>query len=174
MKAEAHRRLLALREAQGTEHGKLVQKLLAIAFLDAGAVRLVERAVQGIDLEVTLADGRRVALEVKTTEGSAVSLGSKDLEGLEARRQEGFAPYVAALGPRLLDEWVFARLEREEIRAGVPCPTTLLRAWRDRDLERVVADTFPAAVVAHASAAARGGQAALNEVLEAHPAYARA
>jgi hypothetical protein len=174
MKAEAHRRLSELRAAQGSEHGKLVQKLLAVAFLEAGATRLVERAVQGIDLEVTLADGRAVALEVKTTEGGSVLLGAKDLQGLEARRQEGLTPYVAALGHNLLDEWVFARVERDELRAGVPYPTTVLRAWRDRALERVVADTFPAAVLAHGPAAAAGGQGALNAVLERHPAYARA
>jgi hypothetical protein len=174
MRLEAHRSLARLREAVGMDHGKCVQKLLALAFLEAGATRVTDRGVQGIDLEVTLADGRRVALEVKTTEGEAVSLGPKDLEGLESRRAEGFAPYVAVLGPHLLDDWVFARVAPGEIRPKEAYAPTALRAYRDRALERVVATTFPAVVVAHASAAAEGGQAALNALLEAHRGFARA
>jgi hypothetical protein len=49
------------------EYGKLVQKLLAIALLGAGADSLTDRSTQGIDLEATIR-GKRRAIEVKTTE----------------------------------------------------------------------------------------------------------
>ncbi len=174
MRLEVHRRLRELAAAQGLEHGKLVQKLLALAFLEAGAVRVTDRSTQGIDLEVTLADGRRVALEVKTTQGETLSLGEKDLEGLRARLGEGFVPYVAILGPHLLDDWIFARFTDGEIRPRQAYPPLLLRALRDRSLEQVVAKTFPAAVIAHGAAAASGGQGALSALLRTHKAFALA
>jgi hypothetical protein len=157
VRLEVHRRLRELAAAQGLEHGKLVQKLLALAFLEAGAVRVTDRSTQGIDLEVTLADGRRVALEVKTTQGETLSLGEKDLEGLRARLGEGFVPYVAILGPHLLDDWIFARFTDGEIRPRQAYPPLLLRAAGPfpRAGGR---EAFPAAVIAHGAAAASGGQ----------------
>ena len=59
MKHEVYRRLSELSEVSEKEYGKLIQKLLAIAFCKAGAIRLIERSTQGIDLEVTLPDERR-------------------------------------------------------------------------------------------------------------------
>jgi len=174
MRLEVHRRLAELRAAVGMDYGKCVQKLLGLAFLEAGALRLTDRSIQGIDLEVTLADRRRLALEVKTTEAEAIRLGDKDLEGLEARRAEGFQPFLAALGPNRLDDWIFARVHPGELRAKESYAPLLLRAWRDRELEAVVASTFPAVVLAHAAAAAVGRQSALNALLERYPAYARA
>jgi len=170
MKPDVHRRLTELSQTAGKEYGKLVQKLLAIAFLDAGAESLTERSTQGIDLEVTL-QGRAIALEVKTTETGAVSLGRKDLEGLAAREAEGAAAYVAALGNRLLDEWVFARFMKDELQPSRSYSVTQLRPYRDAELERAVADAFSTAVLNHAAAAASGGQSALDQVLTRHPGY---
>jgi len=173
VKLDVHRRLAEIATAQGKGYGKLVQKLLAVSFLEAGAERVTERAVQGIDLEVTLPGGRQVALEVKTSEPGApgdVTLGRKDVEGLAARREQGLAPYFAVLGNRLLDDWVFARCEPGEIPPGTYSPTRL-RPYRDHALEAVVATTFAEAVVRHAGRAAEGGQAALDEVLRGYPAF---
>lgn len=171
MRLSTHRRLGDLRAAAGTEYGKLVQKLLAAAFLEAGATRLVDRAVQGVDLEVTLPGGRRLALEVKTTEGDQVKFGKKDLEGLEGRRGEGFEPHVAVLGPHLLDEWVIVPLVEGEVAVGADVPVLSLRAWRDPALSTLVARPFEEAVASHAATAQRGGQQALNAVLRRYPAY---
>ncbi len=59
MKLEVHQRLSELSAAAGKEYGKLVQKLLAIALLDAGAESLTDRSTQGIDLEATIKGKRR-------------------------------------------------------------------------------------------------------------------
>ena len=174
MRLEVHRRLTELRAAVGMDYGKCVQKLLGLAFLEAGATRLTDRGIQGIDLEVTLPDRRRLAIEVKTTESAAVVLGEKDLQGLEARRQEGFEPFLAALGPHRLDDWVLARFHPGELRPNASCAPLLLRAWRDRTVEAVVATTFSAVILSHAAAASVGRQSALNAILERYPAYARA
>lgn len=173
MKLEVHQRLSDLSAATQKEYGKLVQKLLAIALLDAGAESLTDRSTQGIDLEATIR-GKRRAIEVKTTETGVISLGKKDLEGLAAREAEGARAYVAVLGNRFLDEWTFARFHRGELQPSQSYSITQLRSYRDRELERAVTKPFADAVLAHADAAARAGQHALDEVLAAHTQYRRA
>lgn len=174
MKLEVHRRLAEIAAAQDKGYGKLAQKLLAIAFLEAGAARITERSVQGIDLEVTLDDGRRLALEVKTSEPGAsgeVKLGAKDIQGLVARTEEGFEAYVAVLGNRLLDDWVLARHAPGEIAPGETFSPTRLRPFRDRALEARIAEPFAEAVGRHADRATQGGQAALDAVLRGYAAF---
>lgn len=169
MRLDAHRRLADLAAAAGMEYGKLVQKLASIALLEAGAKSLVERSTQGIDIEVDL-DGVVRAIEVKTTQDGALKLGKKDLDGLAAREAEGLRACVAALGPRLVDDWIVARYHRGEWQPAQSLSLTQLRPFRERDLERVFVPAFADAVLAHAPAAMRG-QRALDEVLRAHPAY---
>jgi len=173
MKLEAHHRLSELSTSAGKEYGKLVQKLLAIALLEAGAQSLTDRCTQGIDLEATV-KGRKRAIEIKTTESGAITLGKKDLEGLAAREKEGALSYVAALGNRFLDEWTFARFHAEELQSSRSYSITQLRPYRDREMERMVAKPFADAVLKHVDAALRGGQGALDKVLSAHPSYRRA
>ena len=173
MKLEVHKRLAELSTSSGKEYGKLVQKLLAIALLEAGAESLTDRSTQGIDLEAMFR-GKKRAIEVKTTESGTVSLGKKDLEGLAAREADGARAYIAVLGNRFLDEWTFARFHAGELQPSQNYSITQLRPYRDRELERAVAKPFADAVLKHADAAARGGQRALDEVLAAHPAYRRA
>ena len=174
MKPDVRRRLQEISTAKGQEYGKIVQKLLAIAFLAAGAKRLTERSTQGIDLEIELADGRRLAMEVKTSQSEKVSFGTKDVKGLCERQCEGKTPYLALLGPRTLDDWIFARFVDGEILPNRDYALTALRAYRDADLEDSVREPFAAAVVEHATAAIEGGQAALDAVLRRDPRFATA
>jgi Holliday junction resolvase len=173
MRLDVHQRLSDLSAASEKEYGKLVQKLLAIALLEAGAESLTDRSTQGIDLEATFR-GKKRAIEVKTTETGAVSLGKKDLEGLAAREADGMRAYVAVLGNRFLDEWTFARFHAGELQPSQTYSVTQLRPYRDREMERAVAKPFADAVLKHADAAARGGQKALDDVLTAQPAFRRA
>jgi len=173
VKLEVHKRLSELSAAAGKDYGKLVQKLLAIALLEAGAESLTDRCTQGIDLE-TVFRGKKRAIEIKTSERGAVALGKKDLEGLAAREKDGMRAYVAALGNRFLDEWTFARFHAGELQPSQSYSITQLRPYRDREMERAVAKPFAEAVMAHADAGLRGGQGALDEILTRHPAYRRA
>ena len=173
MKLQVHRRLAEIAAAQDKAYGKLVQKLLAIAVLEAGATRATERGVQGIDLEIRL-DDRKIALEVKTSEPGApgeVKLGAKDIQGLIARAEEGFETYVAVLGNRLLDDWVLARHAPGEIVPNATFSPTRLRPFRDRALEARIAGPFAEAVIRHARRAVEGGQGALDEILRGYDAY---
>ncbi len=174
MKLDVHRRLQEIAAAQGKGYGKLVQKLLALAFLEAGVQRVTERSIQGIDLEVTLAGGERIAMEVKTSEPGAVgtvAFGKKDVQGLCARAEEGFVPYFAVLGNHQLDDWIFARHHTGEIPVNAALSPTRLRPYRDRALEALMKDTFADVVVRRAGLAADGGQSALDDVLRKHAAY---
>jgi hypothetical protein len=169
MRRETFEGLQRLTAAVGQEYGKLVQKLLAIAWLEAGAERLIERSTQGIDLEVTI-DGRRLALEVKTTQEGALRFGAKDLAGLAARREEGYEPYFAVLGSSLLDTWIFARFHEGELPSGADLSCTRLRPYRDRALADRLGDHFDRALRSHLEAAIDGGQSALSAVIEGYAA----
>ena len=48
--------------------GKIVQKLLALSFHDMGFANIVERGVQGVDIDITSESNQKFAFEVKTTE----------------------------------------------------------------------------------------------------------
>ena len=165
MKYEVHRRLTELSQETDKEYGKLIQKLLAIAFCKAGAARLVERSTQGIDLEVTWPDKRRIALEVKTTLDQSVKFGKKDLDGLASQAEAGLDPYFALLGSQLLDEWILARYYVGEIKANQQYRLTQLRACRDKVLEDSIREYFDEAVIECTNLPATNRQAALDQVL---------
>jgi hypothetical protein len=145
MKHEVYRRLSELSEASDKEYGKLVQKLLAIAFCKAGAIRLIERSIQGIDLEITLPDERQIAVEVKTAQDQTVKFG--------------------VLGSDLLDEWILARYHVGEIRPNQQYRLTQLRAYRDTELENQIRQHFEEAVVEYTNLPETNRQGALDEVL---------
>jgi len=169
MKTATHEQLRRLGTETGKEYGKLVQKLLAIAFLEEGVDELIERSTQGIDLEVSLA-GKRYAFEVKTCEGGSITLGKKDLEGLDRQHASGLATYVPVLGDRPTDEWIFVRYVPGELPAAKKLSLFGLRAYRDRDLEQRITRAFERATLKHAATAAREGQSGLDRVLAAYPA----
>ena len=170
MRLDVHRRLRDLSDKTGKEYGKLVQKLLAIAFLEAEAESVTDRCVQGIDLEVTL-HGRMYAFEVKTSERGPVKFGKKDLQGLEARLDEGAEAYAAVLGAGLLDEWIFARFQAGELQTSRAYSPLQLRPYRNRELEGEIRAAFCEAVMKHAREAEINMQRGLNSVLEGYAAF---
>lgn len=173
MKYETWRTLQTIRDRQGSEYGKLVQKLLALALLEAGADRITDRAVQGIDIEVQLS-GRKLALEVKTTEKSTISVGQKDLDGLASRREEGYETMLAVLGGRLMDEWMFLPVPGSDLKPNAIVDLVYLQPFVDQPLGDLIEVHFVSAVDRYGVLACDGGQAALNEVLVKQPAYALA
>lgn len=172
MKIETYRRLQDLAAHTAQEYGKLVQKLLAIAFCESGATRVTERSTQGIDLEVVLPDGRSLAFEVKTTLTGEVTFGRKDVKGLEARAAQGLTPYFAVLGRRLVDDWLFARFHAGEVQPERAYSPTRLRPYRDGSLEALIGSPFEEVVTRHAGRATESGQGALDGVLRAYACYA--
>lgn len=162
MTVETFERLVHLRDRYRLEFGKLCQKLLALAFHEAGYEIMVERGVQGVDIDVA-SQRERYAVEVKTTEGEAVAFERKDADGLAARRQDGYQPVLAILQVKLFADWMFVNADRLAPRQW---PVEGLRARRLHALEQRVGPRFDDAVAAHAAGALDGGQAYLDAILK--------
>lgn len=173
MKKESRDHLRRLADQRGKEYGKLVQKLLALALLDAGASELFERSTQGIDLECKL-DGRALAIEVKTCESRSIRLASKDLDGLAARHASGARCYLAVLGPGLFDDLRLAVVLPGEIAPAKDILLVELRASRDLKLEARLRPCFERVLLRHAAVAESEGQGGLDALLASHVAYRRA
>ena len=169
MKPQTHAKLIELREKTGKEYGKLVQKLLAIALLETEVERLVERSIQGIDLDVMIA-GQRYGFEVKTCEEDEIRLGAKDHEGLKRQIAEGAEPYLAVLGGGLLAEWAFVRYHPGELPTGKNLSFFRLRPYRNRELERRVRAAFEQTIERHTTTAIYDRQSGLDKLLDAYPA----
>jgi hypothetical protein len=144
------------------EFGKIVQKLLAIAIQHAGFSRIVERGVQGVDVDAAADTLERYAAEVKTTIKNAVFFGSKDLEGLSARQHDGYQPMLAVLRLAPLSELFL--VHAATLRCG-RLPIASLRPFRCRELENRIEPCFRRAVCEHFEGALTGSQFYLDRVL---------
>ena len=173
MKQQTHETLERLRDAVGREYGKLVQKLLAIAFLETDVQKLVERSTQGIDLEMEIA-GERVVFEVKTSESDSIRLSSKDLEGLDRYVEDGARVYLAVLTNGPLEDWILARYMPDEFPRGKDLTSFAFRAHRDVDLEQRILIAFDHVVDRDVHTALTGRQRGLDQVLQRYPSWGRA
>ena len=168
MKPQIRRQLDQLSQRTGKEYGKLIQKLLGLAFLESGAEHLVESSIQGIDLQVRLA-GIDHAFEVKTSEGPDITLAKKDLDGMTGHARQGHAVFVATLTSGLFTNWLFARFHPGELPAGKKLSAFQLRPYRSRDLERRITPAFESAVERYAELATTERQRGLDRILSGYP-----
>jgi hypothetical protein len=124
MRFETFSALTAIHKRWPYEYGKIVQLLLAISFdIRRGGFSVENRSSEGVDLEVTRG-ATKFAVEVKTTEGSTVTLHEKDILGLQTKsRVDGYIPAVAALQLQRSSVWVIANATR--LRAGDYTPPRL-------------------------------------------------
>ncbi len=166
MKSRTFRQLQTLREKYGPGvFGKITQKLLALAFYDAGFHDFVERGVQGVDLDVANPAGEKYALEVKTTDGETVPISEENIGALKDRARDGYIPVIAALRIQLFEDWVVAKIPLNQLRPGT-LPLSRLRAYRMRQLEGSLCPAFEAVVNEHFSDVLSGGERYLISVLD--------
>jgi hypothetical protein len=143
------------------EFGKLCQKLLAISYRRAGFIHVVERGVQGVDVDA--AGGQaRFATEVKTTINGAVVFQAKDAAGLNARRADGYLPLLGVLRLSPLSDWLLT--DAEHLAPG-RLAIDSLRPYRRHDLEGDLRPLFAEVVDQHAESALAGAQAYLDRIL---------
>jgi hypothetical protein len=160
---EQFRHLTNLHARHGPrEFGKITQKLLAIAFRQAGFHRIVERGVQGVDVDAVGDSGERYATEVKTTQTTMVQFAAKDRNGLRARQLDGYRPLLAVLRLSPLSDLYlvdssFLRCGRHQIGS--------LRPLRLLELESRLSPLFARAVAEHFEGAYCGSQFYLDGVL---------
>jgi hypothetical protein len=147
------------------EFGKIVQKLLAIGFRLAGFERVVERGVQGVDVDAVGDPGERYATEVKTTQKESVPFETKDINGLAARQQDGYRPLLAVLRLAPLSDLFL--VHTATLRCG-RLQIASLRPYRFHALERRLQPYFVQAVLEHFEGALTGSQFYLDRVLREH------
>jgi Holliday junction resolvase len=168
MKAHVYECLSALGERHGPrERGKLCQKLLAIALQMSGCTQIIERGVQGVDVDACQANGEKYSIEVKTTVRDSVPLREKDVLGLRQRaQQDGYRPLLGVLRIGVLScEWYLAKAQ--SLRAGV-VQIDSLRPYRVRSLEQLIQPLFEKAACDHFDGAMKGAQLYLDTVLREH------
>jgi len=146
-------------------YGKIAQKLLALAFYEAGFRHVVERGVQGVDIDVASSAEEKYALEVKTTDGESITISNENIEALRERAKDGYVPLIAALRMQLFEDWMFGKIPLGQLRAG-SLPLRRLRAYRLRALETLVCPAFEAVVKQHFTAVLSGGEHCLSDLLE--------
>ena len=97
------------REYEARLRGKILQRLLQLAFHHAGYRMVDERISEGIDFDVVHREdpSRRFSFEARTTESLHVPVKLEDLRQMDARESEGYAAGVAALRVAPGARWVF-------------------------------------------------------------------
>ena len=121
--------------------------LLAISFdKRRGGYSVVNHLSEGVDIEMT-SGAMKYAVEVKSTEGSLVSLGNKDITGLRKKAADGYVPAIAVLRLHLSENWVIAN--SSNFSRFQPGDYTPVRLSQDSipELELLAKEYFEPAVV---------------------------
>lgn len=164
MKTETYELLKKLHDKYGPrEFGKLCQKFLAIAFQMAGYTHVVERGVQGVDVDAASESGERYAIEVKTTKDKYINFAQKDADGLQKRKKDGYQPVLAVLRIDRFSDWIFAKADT--IKPG-SLYINFLRAYRLQDLEQRICPQFDRAIEEHFKGTFQEGQKYLDNILQ--------
>jgi hypothetical protein len=102
--------LLDIRRRLGDGHGgKVLQRLLELAFHEAGYRVVEERMSEGIDFDVELREplNARYSFEARTTASALVPVKNEDLRQMDARMKDGYQAGLAALRIAPGTGWVF-------------------------------------------------------------------
>ncbi len=166
MKTATFHQLRELRQKYGPGiFGKITQKLLAMAFFNAGFHQFTERGVQGADIDVASPAGEKYALEVKTTDGEAVPISKENIDALAGRSGDGYIPMIAALRIQVFEDWILADIPLSQLRPGV-ITLSRLRGYRVGRLEQRIRPAFEEVVNEHAAAVLSGGERYLIRLLD--------
>jgi len=144
------------------EFGKLCQKFLAIGFQLAGYDHIVERGVQGVDVDAAGEKGEKYTIEVKTTVKKSVNFEQKDVDGLQKKKVDGYLGVLAVLRLDRFANWVFAKVET--IKPG-SLVIDSLRPYRLSELEREICPFIDEAINQHFEGTMRESQKYLDTVL---------
>ncbi|HUS70468.1 MAG TPA: hypothetical protein VM075_06815 [Anaerolineae bacterium] len=158
-------RLRELRKKYGAGvFGKIAQRLLALSFRTMGYTHVVERSVEGVDIDIAKDGEDKFALEVKTTGAQSFILDEGNVHALRDRAIDGYLPVIAVLRLAVFEKWILAQVPLDELRAGRML-VDVLRAYRMTDLEAALERSFREVVEEHAPGALEGGLRYLSEQL---------
>jgi hypothetical protein len=143
------------------EFGKICQKFVALAFRQGGCNHVVERSVQGVDVDAAWGE-KKYTIEIKTTTKRHVLYQRKDANALALREQDGYCPVLGVLPLRALAVWYLVDAHR--IQPGAH-EINSLRPFRCDKLESCLKSHFDGIVADHFEGAWAGAQAYLGQVL---------
>lgn len=109
MKTETYERLSEiLKRYDMKTSGKIIQCLLGLSFwrLTPPPKNLEINLIEGIDIFVEH-ESLKYAIEVKTTTKDNITIGQKDLKGLEKYSASDYIPVIAVLKVDLHSNWIF-------------------------------------------------------------------
>ena len=170
MRAETFKKINELKKEYGVKgkatgpFGKIIQKILALCFYEIGYTNIVERGVQGADIDVTKKDNGKYTIEVKTTESTSIHLTKDNKEAIKDRVKDGYEPVIAILQLSLLDNWRFMRIPINEIPIG-KILIDRLRTYKFRLLEDQINLVFDRVMKKHFSEILKGGEKYLKNQL---------
>ncbi len=166
MRVQTLRYLQKLRKKYGSgPFGKIAQKLLALSFREMGYTHIIERSVEGVDIDIAGQASKKFALEVKTTDGLSIVLSSSNVQGLRERARDGYLPVIAALRLAVFENWILAGVPLDELPTGQVL-VVRLRAYRMNDMEHMLGAAFEQVVEKHFQGTLKGGQRYLTEQLQ--------
>lgn len=166
MRIETYRNLAELRTLLGPrKFGRICQKLVALGLRELGYTHVIEREIQGVDLDVSKAGGAQYAIEVKTTSEPYVSFATKDFEGLDQRSTDGYLPVLAVLRFSTLGNWL--TVDARRFAPGRYLVDSLL-AFRIEDLEEDVNSSFENVVRVHGPRILIDGPKFLDPLIKGH------
>jgi len=165
VKTSTFKQLKSVRDKYGPGiFGKITQKLLALAFYEGGFAHVVERGVQGVDIDIKDAKNA-YAVEVKTTDGQSIPLSKENIDALKDRSKDGYVPIVAVLRLQMFEDWIFAAVPLDRLRAAT-YPVNWFRSYRLTELEKLVSPHFENIVDKHGRNVVQRGERYLGEMLE--------
>lgn len=170
MKVETFELLQKLKKEYGIKgtpsgpFGKIIQKLLALSFHEMGAINIIERGVQGVDIDITLGSNQKFTFEVKTTEKLSFPLTSDNVHALRDRIHDGYQPVMAVLRLSPLENWILAKIPINEISPGEILIDSL-RRHRMNNLENQLYPMFDIVVRKHFKGVKDKGEQYLKEQL---------
>lgn len=165
MKRNTFNRLKKIRNKFGSQQfGKIVQKLLALSFYEMGYTHIVERGVQGVDIDIKGKEGKKYAIEVKTTNKSSINLSYDNIQALRNRAKDSYSPVIAVLRLRIFDNWILANPPSSEISTG-NILIDRLRAYRMISLESNLEPVFDNIVEKHFEETLKRGESYLKDQL---------
>lgn len=153
-----------IKETASGSFGKIVQKLLALSFHEMAFTNIVERGVQGVDIDITSKFNQKFTFEVKTTSTLSITLTPDNIQALRDRIHDGYLPVIAVLRLAPLENWILAKIPIDEI----PTRKILiekLRQYRMKDLESQLYPKFDIVTQKHFKGVLAGGEHYLKEQL---------
>ena len=157
--------LRAIGDAHGPrKRGKILQRLLQIAFGHCGFRVVEERLVEGLDFDAVHRENPnlKVCFEVRTTESREVPVKAEDLSQIDMRQGDGYRGGVAMLRIAPGQSWRF--VDRDRLMVGklrTSCSTFV--EWKKLAVE--VNRKFDELLVRHETAMVDQGLDGLGEEL---------